>query len=90
PLAHYAQAVPYLPAALRTPTYLRRGIGLLWQLRRSGTPVFTGVRDLRALGQDTLDAIAFQHRGRHRRLEGVTGLFLHQGVVPHIHAALAA
>ena len=89
-LTHYAQAVPYLPAAMRTPAYLRRGIGLLWQLRRSGTPVFTGVRDVRALGQETLEAITFQHRGRHRRLEGVTGLFLHQGVVPHIHAAVAA
>ena len=90
PFAHYAQALPYLPAAMRTPAYLRRGLGLLWQLRRSGTPVFTGVRELRALGCDTVEAVAFQHRGRRRRLEGVTGLFLHQGVVPHIHAALAA
>jgi thioredoxin reductase len=90
PFAHYAQALPYLPAAMRTPAYLRRGIGLLWQLHRSGTPVFTGVRGLRALGRDTVEAVEFQHRGRRRRLDGVTGLFLHQGVVPHIHAALAA
>ncbi|CAM8846081.1 FAD/NAD(P)-binding oxidoreductase [Burkholderia pseudomallei] len=90
PFMHYVQAVPHLPAAMRTPAYLRRGLGLLWHLRRSGTPVFTGVRALRALGRDTVDAVAFQHRGRRRRLEGVTGLFLHQGVVPHIHAALAA
>lgn len=87
--AHYVQALPYLPAATRTPAYLRRGLGFLWQLRRSGTPVFTGVRALRALGRDTLEAVDFQHRGRRRRLDGVTGLFLHQGVVPHIHAALA-
>ncbi|VBF49818.1 NAD(P)/FAD-dependent oxidoreductase [Burkholderia pseudomallei] len=90
PFAHYAQALPYLPAAMRTPAYLRRGLGLLWHLRRSGTPVFIGVRALRALGRDTVEAVAFQHRGRRRRLDGVTGLFLHQGVVPHIHAALAA
>ncbi|CAJ9216164.1 pyridine nucleotide-disulfide oxidoreductase family protein [Burkholderia pseudomallei] len=90
PFAHYAQALSYLPAAMRTPAYLRRGLGLLWQLRRSGTSVFTGVRDLRALGRDTVEAVDFQHRGRRRRLDGVTGLFLHQGVVPHIHAALAA
>lgn len=90
PFAHYAQALPYLPAAMRTPAYLRRGLGLLWHLRRSGTPVFTGVRELRALGRDTVEAVDFQHRGRRRRLDGVTGLFLHQGVVPHIHAALAA
>lgn len=90
PFAHYLHAIRYLPGALRAPAYLRRGLGLLWQLRRSGTPVFTGVRDLRALGRDTLGAVAFQHRGRRRRLDGVTGLFLHQGVVPHIHAALAA
>ncbi|CAJ2791301.1 pyridine nucleotide-disulfide oxidoreductase family protein [Burkholderia pseudomallei] len=90
PFAHYAQALPHLLAAMRTSAYLRRGLGLLWHLRRSGTPVFTGVRGLRALGRDTVEAVDFQHRGRRRRLEGVTGLFLHQGVVPHIHAALAA
>ncbi|CAJ2750027.1 FAD-dependent pyridine nucleotide-disulfide oxidoreductase [Burkholderia pseudomallei] len=90
PFVHYAQALPHLPAAMRTSAYLRRGLGLLWHLRRSGTPVFTGVRGLRALGRDTVEAVDFQHRGRHRRLEGVTGLFLHQGVVPHIHASLAA
>lgn len=90
PFAHYVQALRHLPAAMRTPAYLRRGIGLLWHLCRSGTPVFTGVRDLRALGRDAVEAVAFQHRGRHRQLDGVTGLSLHQGVVPHIHAALAA
>lgn len=90
PFAHHLHAIWYLPGALRAPAYLRRGLGLLWQLRRSGTPIFTGVRDLRALGRDTLGAVDFQHRGRRRRLDRVTGLFLHQGVVPHIHAALAA
>lgn len=90
PLAHYVKALPYLPAALRAAATLRRGIGLLWQLHRSDTPVFTGVSDVRAIGRDHLEAVAFQQRGRHHRLDGVTGLFLHQGVVPHIHAALAA
>lgn len=90
PFAHYVQALPYLPAATRTPAYLRRGLGLLWYLRRSGIPVFNGVRDLRAHGDETVESVTFQHRGRHRQLDGVTGLFLHQGVVPHIHAALAA
>ncbi|TPB79310.1 (2Fe-2S)-binding protein [Burkholderia pseudomallei] len=90
PFVHYAQALPHLPAAMRAPAYLRRGLGLLWQLRRSDTPVFTGVRALRALGCDAVEAVEFEHRGRRRRLDGVTGLFLHQGVVPHIHAAPAA
>lgn len=90
PLAHYVKALPHLPSALRAAATLRRGIGLLWQLHRSDTPVFTGVSDVRAIGHDQLEAVAFQHRGKALRLDGVTGLFLHQGVVPHIHAALAA
>lgn len=90
PLAHYGRALPHLPAALRAASYLRRGTRLLWQLHRSGTPVFTGVRDVRALGDDALEAVTFQHRGQSHRLDGVPGLFLHQGIVPHIHAAVAA
>ncbi|CAM8820019.1 FAD-dependent oxidoreductase [Burkholderia pseudomallei] len=90
PLAHYGRALPHVPAALRAASYLRRGMHLLWQLHRSGTPVFTGVRDVRALGDDALEAVTFQHRGQCHRLDGVRGLFLHQGIVPHIHAALAA
>lgn len=90
PLAHYVKALPHLPSALRAAATLRRGIGLLWQLHRSDTPVFTGVSDVRAIGHDQLEAVAFQHRGQSHRLDGVTGLFLHQGVVPHLHAALAA
>lgn len=90
PLTHYGRALPRLPAALRKASYLRRGMRLLWQLHRSGTPVFTGVRDVRALGGDALEAVTFQHRGQLHRLDGVSGLFLHQGIVPHIHAALAA
>ncbi len=89
PTRHYVQAVRHAGAVVQGLAYLRRGLGWLWQLRRAGVPLLMGVNDVRAMGRDTVEAVEFQHRGRRRQFNA-SALFVHQGVVPHIQAALAA
>ena len=81
--ADYIAALPKLPAALRAPEYLRKGIAMRRSLRRAGVPIHSGVSALAAVGGDRLEAVRFMHRGRSREMSAATAL-LHHGVVPNV------
>lgn len=60
-----------------------RGIGMLLGIRRAGIPVIHGVRGLRAVGRDRVEAVAFSGG------EIATDhLFLHEGVIPNNQISL--
>lgn len=90
PAKHYLRAAGQWRSALGGFAYLRQGWDLLRQLRQAGVPIIHGVTGLHALGQNQLESIQFQRRRRWQTLDDVSGLFLHQGVVPNIQAALVA
>jgi thioredoxin reductase len=74
-------------SALRT---LAKGLGLLAEIRRAGVPVFRGVEDLRIAGRSRVAGVAFRRGGAWQPLDGVTTVFLHQGVAPNLQLAWAA
>ncbi len=88
PRANRARAARHLPALLSS-SYARRGVALLWEVRRR-VRVIANVIALRAEGNGRLQEVAYrQDGGPERRLEA-EHLFLHQGVVPNVNLAAAA
>jgi thioredoxin reductase/bacterioferritin-associated ferredoxin len=80
--AYYLHALPYLPQALRASEYLLKGLRLKRQVWRAGIPVFSGIRKLRAEGEQNLKAVHFYHRGQSNIFETET-LLVHEGIVPN-------
>ncbi len=86
----YLRAVRHLKGALQRPGMLFEGLRMLAGIRNSPCRYVSGVHSFRAEGRDTLEAVAFEVRGRCERLDGAAALFLHHGVIPNIQLALAA
>ncbi len=86
PHANYHAAVARLGAAWSGFRHVRKGLGLIAELRRAGIPIRRGVTGLRAFGRD---------RGPERcRVEcggelPADHLLLHEGVIPNIQISLA-
>lgn len=90
PARQYRQAAGQWMSALRGSALLYQGWQLLAQLRRARVPVIHGITGLYATGENQLDTLMFQRRRHWETFDDVAGLFLHQGVVPNIQAALTA
>ncbi|WP_191091519.1 (2Fe-2S)-binding protein [Affinibrenneria salicis] len=86
---HYLRALRFLAASARhTPGYLLKGSRLLWDIRQAGIPCFTGASALTIAGEQQVEAVEFEHKGRRRRL--ATGaVFSHAGVIPATQLAAA-
>ncbi|MEO1456845.1 MAG: FAD-dependent oxidoreductase, partial [Pseudomonadota bacterium] len=83
-------ALAHLPGALLRADLLLKGQRWLGEIRRSGTRVIRGVTDLRILGTERAEGIAYQRdRGAWERI-AAAHVFLHQGVVPNPNLAMAA
>jgi NADPH-dependent 2,4-dienoyl-CoA reductase/sulfur reductase-like enzyme len=72
------------------PSALAKGLGMMLHIRRAGVLFITGVGALSAEGDGRVAAVRYRARGREHRLEDISHLFLHHGVMPNIHLALAA
>ncbi len=90
PWANYLRAAPLLPGGLPSAGRdIERGVRWVRDIRRVCTMVRRSVRDLRALGQGGLGAVAFRSGGKTHRINcGL--LLLHEGIVPSHQAAMAA
>jgi len=88
PSVNYRAALRHLPAALRTPAYLMKGLGMIRALRGSGIPWYRGATGLEALGQDAVSTLRFNAKGVSREIACRT-LLLHQGVVPDVQLSRA-
>jgi NADPH-dependent 2,4-dienoyl-CoA reductase/sulfur reductase-like enzyme len=82
------KAVRHLPGALMAPSYLRKGLDLLAEIRRAGIEVVSHVQALRIEGESAVRSVRWQAGGE--RGEIATGtVFLHQGVIPNVNLAMA-
>lgn len=82
PWANRWHALRHLPAALGAPSYLAKGMRMLWRLRRAGVPMFSAATSLRVEGNERVQALAFTAGGNEHRLDADVVL-LHHGVVPN-------
>jgi len=89
PRGAFGRAARHLPAALRAPGHLRKGLGWMRALRAMGVPLLGGVQALRAEGRDRLEAVAYRRGGRDERIRAEV-LLLHEGVVPNVQLSQAA
>lgn len=89
-----APAMPDPAALLRGPAaiwgegwrYLAKGLGLMRNLKSAGIGWLRGVTDIAIAGEGRAERVAFRYRGRAGSIAAdVVGL--HQGVIPHLHAA---
>jgi NADPH-dependent 2,4-dienoyl-CoA reductase/sulfur reductase-like enzyme len=89
PAGQWRSALRHLPRALRSAGELLKG--LKWQatLRSSGVRVVKGVTDVEALGDQKMETLRYRTAdgAAHTVKAGV--LLVHEGVVPHLHAALS-
>jgi len=77
------KALPLLPNALRSHKYLTRGISLLWKIRKSGIPFYSGVQNIEALGSSKLEKVRIGKSGKSFDVKADL-LLLHNGVVPNV------
>lgn len=82
------RAARHLPSALKGWRPLVKGLGMLKRLRRAGVQRYVGASDLKVLGDEQAEGLAFEANGQHREIE-CENVFLHQGVVPNIQITRA-
>ncbi|SMF77086.1 NADPH-dependent 2,4-dienoyl-CoA reductase, sulfur reductase [Tistlia consotensis] len=82
PRGRLSAAARHLPAALRAPGYLAKGLAMLRALKRAGVPFHRGAEALAIEGADHAEALSFTAGGRRQRIESRL-IALHQGVVPN-------
>ena len=87
PRANYLAALPHAPGFLASP-YAFKGLRLIREVKAK-VRVIRGVTKLQARGEGKLAEVVFEAGGRAQTL-ALDGLFLHQGVVPHVNLAMAA
>lgn len=82
PRRRYLAALRHLPAALMSPAYLRKGMGLWRRIRQAGVPVYRDAGEIRLEGDRTLACVSFRSGGKRHRIDTTTA-GLHHGIVPN-------
>ena len=82
------KALRHVPAALRSPRLLWRGIGLLARLRRRGIERIVGASDIAIVGDTQVSGIEFRVGGKKRRLP-TSSVLLHAGLIPQTNFSSA-
>jgi len=85
PRINYAHAVRHAVAAVRNRAYLDRGLALQAQVKRARVPVVKDVSAVEARGDGSLASIRFRVGERWQEVPA-SGLLLHHGVIPNVHA----
>ena len=89
PRGQAGRVLPHALAALRGRSDLLKGLKWMRALQAEGFPWLRGVRDLRALGQERVESIAYTTADGVTHQKPASLVLLHEGVVPSIHATLA-
>lgn len=89
PRGALTRAVRHAGGALRGWPYLKKGLAMIAQLKRSGVPVISGVEDVRATGTEQLEGVQYRRAAETHTVEAAT-LLVHEGVIPSTHMSLAA
>jgi NADPH-dependent 2,4-dienoyl-CoA reductase/sulfur reductase-like enzyme len=67
---------------LRAADYLKKGLALMWAVRKAGVTVYRGATDLGIEGEERAETFSFRQGGRNHRLS-VGLVALHEGVIPN-------
>ena len=84
PLENYLEAARHLGNVWPGRRLLIKGLGLITAVKRAGIAIRRGVRGLRAIGQRSIERIAWEGGEL-----AVDHLFLHEGVIPNVQLSLA-
>lgn len=82
PSSNQRAALPHLLSALGAPSYLLKGLRMMWRLRSAGVPWFKAATRLAIEGDSQVEALRFIAGGSEHRLKAAVVL-LHHGVVPN-------
>ena len=82
------RALRHLPGALGDIGQIGRGLGFMARLRLGRVPLFGGVSDVAAHGDERLSSVSYVAKGIRREIKADL-LLLHEGVVPHTHLAMS-
>ena len=82
------KALRHVPAALRSPRLLRRGIELMAGLRRRGIERIVGASDIAIVGDMQVSGIEFHVGGKKRHLP-TSSVLLHAGLIPQTNFSSA-
>ena len=89
PTGNLMRGLRYLPQSLLACEYFFKALQLQHTIRRAGIPVFKDVSSIEAIGQERIESVKFRSSAGHHEIQTEL-LLLHHGVIPQIHAALAA
>lgn len=81
-------SLSHLPSALRSYSYLCKGMELMWTLGRSGVPHIKGIEWIRATGSKVFEAVQYRVGGTEHTIEA--DLFaVHEGIIPNSNLAMS-
>lgn len=83
PKEHKWAALSVIAGALWANRYLRKGLALLAEIKKSGVAHYRAATELQAVGEDRVEALSFVCRSKHERIPCST-LLIHIGVVPNV------
>ncbi len=74
----------FMPAALLDSPYMGKGLSMALKILKGKVPMVTGVSDIRAHGNRSLEKVSYRVKGEERQID--TGcLVRHEGVIPRTH-----
>jgi NADPH-dependent 2,4-dienoyl-CoA reductase/sulfur reductase-like enzyme len=89
PAGAWGVAARHLPSLAAATGPLAKGLAWRRAVARAGIPIHRGVVSVEALGEGRIAHLRWRDRGGAWREAPATGLLLHEGVVPNVHAALS-
>ncbi|MEE4242199.1 MAG: NAD(P)/FAD-dependent oxidoreductase [Desulfopila sp.] len=78
------QALKHMPAALKRTDFLLKGLGMLREIKKAGTPYHKGVSEIKALGNGKVTSVEANIGGKVEVFPADL-LLLHFGVIPNTH-----
>lgn len=82
PSGNRGAAMRHVMGAISTPSYLAKGLRMIWRLRKAGVPWFTQATQLRIEGRERVERVSFIANGNEHQINCSVAL-LHHGVVPN-------
>ncbi len=84
PVSAYKRALPLIFSVLPHLKMLLKGVGLLNEIRKSGTPVYRFASKVAIEGEGEATAVSFYANGQMHCM-AAEHVFLHQGVIPNLN-----
>jgi len=83
PTRHYFSSLRHISGAFAGRQQLKKGLKFINEIRAAGIPEFRGVTNIRAFGEQVVEGISFDSKGKQNKLDADL-VFIHQGVIPQL------